>query len=72
MRYLVVARNPDEALASFRPFLASHSDGWFDAWHVPRAALTGPDFPNVYRRIWFACWRADDLRDDRRVVAVAE
>jgi hypothetical protein len=36
VKYLVVARNPDEALASFRPFIAAHSDAWFDLWGVPR------------------------------------
>ena len=44
VRYVVVARNPDEALASMRPFLAAHSDAWFDLWHVPRDAIVGPDF----------------------------
>ena len=34
VRYVVVARNPDEAVASFRPFIAAHSDAWFDLWHV--------------------------------------
>ncbi len=44
VRYMVVVRNPDEALASFRPFLMSHSDAWFDLWGVDRTALAGPDF----------------------------
>jgi aryl sulfotransferase len=43
VRYVVVVRNPDEALASFRPFIAAHSDAWFDMWQVPRDAIVGPD-----------------------------
>jgi aryl sulfotransferase len=48
VRYLVVARNPDEALASFRPFLAAHSDAWFDLWQVPRGGLVGPDLETFF------------------------
>jgi hypothetical protein len=44
VRYLVVGRNPDEAVAWFRPFMAAHSDAWFDVWQVNPAALLGPDF----------------------------
>jgi aryl sulfotransferase len=44
VRYLVVGRNPDEAVASFRPFLAAHSDAWFDLWQVNPNDLLGPDF----------------------------
>ena len=44
----MVVRNPDEALASFRPFLASHSDAWFDLWGVDRNALVGPDFDGFF------------------------
>jgi aryl sulfotransferase len=48
VRYVVVARNPDEAVASFRPFLAAHSDAWFDLWHVPRDEIVGPDFETYF------------------------
>ena len=44
VRYLVVARNPDEAIASFRPFLAAHSDAWYDLWQVDKRGAVGPDF----------------------------
>jgi aryl sulfotransferase len=43
--YVVVMRNPDEAIASMRPFLAAHSDEWFDLWEVPKAEVVGPDLP---------------------------
>ena len=51
VRYVVVARNPDEALASARPFLAAHSDAWFDLWQVPRGALVGSDFAEFFAGI---------------------
>jgi aryl sulfotransferase len=44
VRYLVVARNPDEAIASSRPFLAAHSDAWFDLWQVDKTQIVGSDF----------------------------
>jgi len=48
VKYVVVLRNPEEALVSFWPFLAKHSDDWFDLWAVPREALCRPDFPSFY------------------------
>ncbi len=51
VRYVVVARNPDEAIASFRPFLAAHSDAWFDLWQVPSEAVVGPDFDTYFAGI---------------------
>ena len=44
VRYLVVARSPDEAIASFRPFISAHSDAWFDLWQFDKDAIVGPDF----------------------------
>lgn len=51
VKYIVVFRNPEEALVSFRPFLAQHSDEWFDLWHMPRGAICRPDFPSFYSDI---------------------
>ena len=48
VRYVVVARNPDEAVASFRPFIAAHSDAWFDLWHMPKDGIVGPDFETFF------------------------
>ncbi len=48
VRYVVVVRNPDEAVASFRPFIAAHSDEFFDLWGVDPAAIVGPDFPSFF------------------------
>jgi aryl sulfotransferase len=44
VRYLVVVRSPDEAVASFRPFISAHSDAWFDLWQVDGNAIAGPNF----------------------------
>lgn len=51
VQYVVVVRNPEEAVASFRPFIASHSDAWFALWQVPRDALVGPDFATYFAGI---------------------
>lgn len=51
VRYIVVCRNPEEALVSARPFLADHTEAWFELWGVPKAALTRPDFPTFYREV---------------------
>lgn len=48
VKYVVVFRNPEEALVSFRPFLDKHTDEWFDLWEVPREALCRSDFPSFY------------------------
>ncbi len=48
VKYVVVFRNPEEALVSFRPFLDQHSDAWYDLWQMPREALCRPDFPSFY------------------------
>lgn len=51
VKYVVVFRNPEEALVSFWPFLAKHSDEWFALWGMPPGAMTRPDFPSFYREI---------------------
>ncbi len=51
VKYIVVFRNPEEALVSFRPFLEQHSDEWFDLWQMPREALCRPDFPSFYSEV---------------------
>ena len=48
VKYVVVFRNPEEALVSFRPFIDKHSDEWFDLWGIPRAAMARPDFASFY------------------------
>ena len=51
VKYLVAARNPEEALVSFKLFLEQHTDAWFDLWKVPRGALTRPDFAAWYHEV---------------------
>lgn len=48
VKYIVVFRNPEEALVSFWPFLDKHSDEWFALWGMPREALCRPDFSSFY------------------------
>jgi len=51
IKYLVIGRNPEEALVSFKTFQEEHSDAWYDLWRVPKAALTRPDFPRFYSEL---------------------
>lgn len=51
VKYVVVFRNPEEALVSFRPFIAKHSQDWLDLWQVPREAMVRPDFPSFYSEV---------------------
>lgn len=51
LRYIVIGRNPEEALVSFKPFLEQHTDAWFELWGVPKAALTRSTFAEFYRDI---------------------
>ncbi|HET8695934.1 MAG TPA: sulfotransferase domain-containing protein [Gammaproteobacteria bacterium] len=48
VRYVVVVRNPEEVLASMYPFIAAHSNAWFDLWQVPRDEFVRPDFGSFY------------------------
>jgi aryl sulfotransferase len=51
VKYVVVARNPEEALVSFKLFLDQHTDAWYDLWKVPRGAMTRPDFQTWFREV---------------------
>jgi hypothetical protein len=51
VNYIVVCRNPEEALVSFKVFLDMHTDAFFDLWQVPRPAMTRPDFQSFYREV---------------------
>ena len=51
VRYVVVVRNPEEALVSLHPFIAAHSDAWFDLWQVPKPALVKPDFTSFFNEV---------------------
>ncbi len=51
MRYVVVARNPDEAIASMHPFAHAHTHAWFDLWKLPREAFCRPDFASFYNDV---------------------
>jgi aryl sulfotransferase len=51
VRYVVVARNPDEALASMHPFAHAHTRAWFDLWKLPREAFCKPSFASFYDEV---------------------
>ena len=50
VRYVVVMRHPDEAVASFHPFLLGHSDEFFALWGMPREMIA-PDLPTFFEEI---------------------
>jgi aryl sulfotransferase len=51
VRYVVVVRNPDEALASMHPFAHAHTHAWFDLWKLPREAFCKPSFASFYDEV---------------------
>ncbi|WP_317932360.1 sulfotransferase domain-containing protein [Halioxenophilus sp. WMMB6] len=51
LKYIVVFRNPEEALVSFRPFFDQHADEWYQMWDLPKAALCRDDFPSFYYEV---------------------
>jgi len=51
VKYIVVFRNPEEALVSFCSFLAQHTDEWYALWEVPREAMCRQDFPSFYHEV---------------------
>jgi aryl sulfotransferase len=76
VRYVVVVRHPDEAVASMRPFIAGHTDAWFDLWQIPKAEVVGPDLATFVEMMaapmmgaifgFIAAWW--DLRDHDNVL----
>jgi hypothetical protein len=52
VKYVVVCRNPEEALVSFKVFLDQHTDAFFGLWQVPRGALTRPSFAEFYAEVF--------------------
>lgn len=51
VRYIVVCRNPEEAIASFKPFLEKHTDDWFELWGMPKAVMTRDKLTDFYHEI---------------------
>ena len=51
VKYVVVVRNPEEALVSLKPFIEGHSQAFFDHWNVPKAAMTRPTFADFYHEV---------------------
>tara|TARA_R110000772_G_scaffold118901_3_gene224760 strand:+ start:2361 stop:3269 length:909 start_codon:yes stop_codon:yes gene_type:complete len=51
VRYIVICRNPEEALTSFKPFMEKHTDAWYQLWDMPKAAMTRESFTDFYYEI---------------------
>ena len=48
VQYVVVVRNPDEVLASFFPFIKSHSREWFSLWGIDKDEFIPPDIETYF------------------------
>lgn len=54
MKYVVVVRNPEEAIVSFLPFLKGHRDELWDHWNAAgMKAAFGVDDPDITFAKWF-------------------
>ncbi len=51
VKYIVVLRNPEEALVSLHPFIGAHSDELFELWNVPKHGLVKDDFPTFFAEV---------------------
>ena len=51
VKYVVVFRNPEESVVSFKTFLDKHTDEWFGLWGMPREAICRPDFASFYSEV---------------------
>lgn len=51
VKYVVVVRNPDEALVSFKPFIEGHSQQFFDHWNAPKKDMVRESFSQFYREV---------------------
>jgi len=51
VRYVVVLRNPEEAIVSLKPFIEQHTQAFFDLWQFPRDVLMRPSFAAFYDEI---------------------
>ena len=50
VQYVVVVRNPEEAIAAVPPFNKSHSDAWLDLWRIPRDVFGSADLQTLVAR----------------------
>ncbi len=51
VRYIVVCRNPEEAMVSFRPFMQKHTEAWYQLWGLPKEAMSRDDFTDFYYEV---------------------
>lgn len=51
VQYVVVMRNPDEVLASFYPFVRSHSAEWFSLWGIEKQEFVPPDIETCFEML---------------------
>src|SRR5688572_4615351 len=51
VKYIVVLRNPEEAIVSLKPFIEGHRQEFFDFWKVPKGNMTRATFAEFFRDV---------------------
>ncbi|MCX4246734.1 sulfotransferase domain-containing protein [Paraliomyxa miuraensis] len=51
VRYVVVLRNPEEALVSLKPFIEQHSPAFFELWGAPKEVFLRDDFATFFDEV---------------------
>ena len=51
VKYVVVLRNPEEAIVSLKPFIEGHRQEFFDFWKVPKGNMTRATFVEFFRDV---------------------
>lgn len=51
VKYIVLLRNPEEALVSLKPFLEGHSEAFYNHWGFPKSDITRETFVQFYREV---------------------
>ena len=51
VKYVVIFRNPEEAIVSFKPFIENHTDEWFAKWGIPHKVMKRETFTQFYNDV---------------------
>ena len=51
VKYVVVLRNPEEAIVSLKPFFEGHTQAFYDSWKVSKAEMTRATFVEFYSEV---------------------
>lgn len=51
VKYIVVLRNPEEAMASMKPFMENHTDEFYALWNIPAHTMSFNNFKTFYQEM---------------------